>query len=1007
MLAYRSQEETTARWSHLAATLNKNISQYEFILEVYTQAELDAAVASRTVDFVFTNPAHYIKLSRDSGLSAPLATLIANENNHPTSVFGGLIFTRNDQNEINSLADITNKTVAIVDEASLGGYQMQNYELRSQGFQLKKSHIIRTGIPHDNVVTAVLSGQADVGFVRSGVIESMVREGILDNTKLKIINKQQLSDFPFVVSTRLYPEWPFASMSHVNGDVSRKVAAMLFNLQDDYKVTNQLGIYGFSVPADYTSVIDLMRELRMSPFDFVPSFSLNDVIKKYQWQVFVLLLGLTVIGILSMRLLLTKRYLQLDRQSLIQQKNLFQESKLELQAILNAIPDLLFDLDINGRYHAVHSADHGLLAFSTEALIGKTVDEVLSDSSAKTVMLALEEADVSGFSKGKEIELNLPQGIFWFELSVAKKDNLTAASRFIMLSRDITARKLADAELRLAATAFKSNEGILITDKYQVILNVNPAFTEITGYTAQEVIGKTPRILNSGLQDADFYKTMWDSIEVNGSWKGDIWNKRKNGEVYPEHLVVTAVKDSNGNVINFIAALTDITKNVADAKEIERLAFYDSLTGLPNRRLLMDRLNQAIAMSARSVKNGALLFIDLDHFKTLNDSMGHSYGDLLLQQVAKRLIESVREGDTVARLGGDEFVVVLESLSTSLTDAATQVEYVGEKILNSLSQPYQIDTYEHYTTVSIGATLFSGHGSEVEELLKQADIAMYQAKKSGRNNIRFFDPEMQSTINNLAELETELRKALERDQFELFYQPQVDANCHPVGVEALIRWQHPDRGLISPFYFIPLAEDSGLILPIGEWVLNTACKQLHQWQQHSSTKDLTVSINVSAKQFRQVDFVRLVQSAVIQHKINPSYLKLELTESILLEKIDQTIATMNTLKDIGVQFSLDDFGTGYSSLQYLKKLPLDQLKIDQSFVRDIAEDVSDQAIVRTIIAMAQTLNLNVIAEGVETEQQRQLLEVNGCSTYQGYLFAKPMSIDQLAVFLERLPSGKV
>lgn len=433
--------------------------------------------------------------------------------------------------------------------------------------------------------------------------------------------------------------------------------------------------------------------------------------------------------------------------------------------------------------------------------------------------------------------------------------------------------------------------------------------------------------------------------------------------------------------------------------EIMHLAFYDHLTDLPNRRLLVDRLHQAFASSARSSREGALLFIDLDNFKDINDTLGHGIGDLLLQRVAQRLKSCIREGDTVARLGGDEFVVMLEDLSEQPTEAATQTKAVGEKILATLSQPYQLATHAYHSTVSIGATLFSDHGKTADELLKRADIAMYQAKKAGRNTLRFFNPKMQDLINTRTSLEGELRKALENRQFQLYYQIQVDSSSHSLGAEALIRWIHPERGLVSPAQFIPLAEATGLILPIGEWVLDTACAQLKAWEQDALTRDLILAVNVSAKQFRQADFVAQVQATVQRHAINPMRLKLELTESMLVENIEDTIATMSALKAIGVQLSLDDFGTGYSSLQYLKKLPLDQLKIDQSFVRDLATDSSDKAIVRTIIAMAQSLDLDVIAEGVETEEQRQFLLDRNCTHYQGYLFGKPVPIEQFEALL--------
>ena len=440
----------------------------------------------------------------------------------------------------------------------------------------------------------------------------------------------------------------------------------------------------------------------------------------------------------------------------------------------------------------------------------------------------------------------------------------------------------------------------------------------------------------------------------------------------------------------------------ASESEIQSLAFYDSLTHLPNRRLLLDRLKQALASSMRSGREGALLFIDLDNFKTLNDTLGHDMGDLLLQQVAQRLQTCVREGDTVSRLGGDEFIVMLDDLSEESIEAAEQTESVGEKIIAELNHPYQLDVHEYRSTPSIGATLFGRHQQSADELMKQADIAMYQAKKAGRNTLRFFDPHMQDTINERAILEDELHAALVKHEFQLYYQIQVGSSDRVLGAEALIRWNHPTRGTVSPLQFIPLAEETDLILPIGQWVLETACAQLKSWQENPLTRDLVLAVNVSAKQFRQPVFVAQVKSIVQRFAIDPKLLKLELTESLLLETIEDTIATMNALNEIGVQFSLDDFGTGYSSLQYLKQLPLDQLKIDKSFVRDLVTDNSDKAIVRTIIAMANSLSLNVIAEGVETDDQRQRLFNKGCNNYQGYLFSRPLPIEEFELLLKKI-----
>ncbi len=559
-----------------------------------------------------------------------------------------------------------------------------------------------------------------------------------------------------------------------------------------------------------------------------------------------------------------------------------------------------------------------------------------------------------------------------------------------------------EADLRISATAFESPDSLMITDANGVILRVNKAFTESTGYTAEEAVGQTPRILKSERHDADFYRSMWESLHRTGMWQGEIWDRRKNGDVYPKWLTISAVKGNNGVVTHYVGSHTDITERKATQDKMLHLAFYDHLTDLPNRLLLLDRLNQALAASARSNRRGSLLFIDLDNFKNLNDTLGHDIGDLLLQQVAQRLKTCIREGDTVARLGGDEFVVMLLDLSTQPVEAAAQTEAIGEKILAEINQPYRLAAHLHHCTASIGATLFNAHQQSTDELMKQADIAMYQAKKAGRNTLRFFDPLMQTSISARVSMEDELRQAIERQQFQLHYQIQVDNLNRPLGAEALIRWIHPKRGFVSPMQFIPLAEESGLILPIGQWVLDTACAQIKAWQQEPVAQhDLVLAVNVSARQFHQVDFVAQVEATIQRYGINPRFLKLELTESMLVENIEKIIVTMNALKKIGVQFSLDDFGTGYSSLQYLRQLPIDQLKIDQSFVRDMGMVDGDSSILQTIIAMANSLKLDVIAEGVETKAQQQVLQFYGCNHYQGYLFGKPVPIAQFEALLKQ------
>ena len=643
-----------------------------------------------------------------------------------------------------------------------------------------------------------------------------------------------------------------------------------------------------------------------------------------------------------------------------------------------------------------------IFGYEKGELIGRHVS-VLNATSKKNpeeVADAINNAlKMHGEWRGEVHSIKKDGTTFWTEARVTTFEHKDFGTVWVAVQHDITEHKLAENALRIVATAFESQEGIMITDANNQILRVNPAFTNITGYSAAESLGKTPHLLSSGRHDYEFYKEMWECIYHTGSWDGEIWNRRKNGEVYLEHLIITAVKDGDGIVTNYVGTLTDITISKAASDEIKNLAFFDPLTSLPNRRLMMDRLKQALTASARSGMRGAVLFLDLDQFKILNDTLGHDVGDMLLQQVAIRLNNCVREVDTVARIGGDEFVVLIENLDKQSVVAATQAEALGQKILTALSYPYQLDGHEHHSTTSLGIALFGDDKAVLDSILKQADIAMYQAKKDGRNLLRFYDTKMQDAITSRVDMERELRQAIELQQFQLYYQIQVDSNGRAFGAEALLRWVHPEGKVVSPLQFIPLAEETGLILPIGHWVLETACAQLAKWQQSLLFRNFILSINISAKQIRQANFVTQVQEAIHQYGIDPTNLKLELTESILVTDIDEIIEKMNALSQIGIRFSLDDFGTGYSSLQYLKKLPLSQLKIDRSFVNDIDVDESDLAIVRTIITMAHTLNINVIAEGVETEEQKKLLLENGCKHYQGYLFGKPLPINEFKVLL--------
>ncbi len=568
---------------------------------------------------------------------------------------------------------------------------------------------------------------------------------------------------------------------------------------------------------------------------------------------------------------------------------------------------------------------------------------------------------------------------------------------------DITERKKLEqareeSEARARSLVEVAFDGVMTHD-HGLIIEANQRFAQLFGYdNPDELIGQNDI---ERLVTPDSAATLRAHIAAGRTSQPiEGTGIRKDGSTFIGETQSCKTTYHGRTVITI--AVRDITARKLAEDEIRNLAFYDPLTRLPNRRLLLDRLHQALASNTRSGRHGALLLIDLDNFKTLNDTLGHDMGDLLLQQVAQRLSTCIRVGDTVARLGGDEFVVMLQDLSENAEEAATQTESVGEKTLQSLSQPYRLLGYENHSTPSIGITLFGGQQHAIEDLLKQADLAMYQSKTAGRNTMRFFDPEMQTKVTNRAAMEVDLREALRQQQFILQYQPQVVGDGRITGAEVLMRWQHPQRGLVPPIDFIPLAEETGLILPLGQWVLETACVQLAKWANHPEMAALNLSVNVSANQLHQVDFVDQVLAVLRSTGANPHRLKLELTESLLVSNVENTIVKMTALKAQGVGFSLDDFGTGYSSLTYLKRLPLDQLKIDQGFVRDILIDPNDAAIAKMVVALAESLGLSVIAEGVEIESQRSFLASQGCHAYQGYLFSRPLPLDKFEELAKRV-----
>ncbi len=1132
VLSFRPDTRSLAQWQPLAGYLESELKR-PVQLSVHDLPGLEAAVASGALDVVFTNPGHYILLNQRYALSAPLATQVNAVGDADVSAFGGVIFTRADAARIDALSDISGQRVAVTSVNFLGGYQLQASVLQKAGLPvLGTGALVVTGMPQDNVVTAVMSGRAEVGFVRTGILESLVQEGRLEPEALKVIHRQNLGHFPYASSTPLVPEWPVAVMATVDPQVARRLAIALLGLPRDSPAAIAAGLSGFMPPANYGEVETLLRSMRMPPFDAPRDVVLADLWMQYQgWMVVLgVLTGLLVcagagLSVQYRRMLHARQraraiihsamdaVVQMNAQGLItgwnpQAEQLFGwmraeamgramhdtiipahyreahqaglqrhlstgtstmlGSVVEVQAVhrdgrlfpvelvitamkmdgareFNAfIRDISNRKLLEGTLHflADHSGANGregffpaLAAYLASALDADyvCVDRVTADGLTahsvavfldgklqENVQYALEQTpcgDVvqhglcvvpSGvcqrFPKDTALQDLRAQGYLGVALwGVGDKPvGLIAIIRRKPMQRTPLAESVlrmvavraageleqeqAQARLQLAGSVFThAREGILITDAQGLIVDVNETFCTITGYSRAEALGRNPRFLQSGRQGAQFYAAMWGDLAEKGFWSGEIWNRRKDGEVYAELENISVVRDASGAIQNYVGLFTDITHIKEHQRQLEHIAHFDVLTGLPNRVLLADRLQQAMSHCQRQGHTLALAYFDLDGFKAVNDAHGHAAGDELLIAVANNVKSALRDGDTLARIGGDEFVALLVDM-----EPLPAFQPVLARLLNAVALPVQVADTVLKVSASVGVTIYPQDGADADQLMRHADQAMYLAKQAGKNRYHLFDVARDAAVQTQRESLEHIRLGFDHQEFVLFYQPKVNMRTGQViGAEALIRWQHPERGLLSPAAFLPIVEGHPLSVDVGEWVIATALGQMTQW--HAAGLELPVSVNIAACQLQQTGFVDRLRGLLAAHpSVPPQSLELEILETSALEDMREVSDIMRACQAFGVRFALDDFGTGYSSLTYLKHLPAEVIKIDQSFVRDMMTDTDDLAIVKGVIGLAAAFQREVIAEGVETAVHGVQLLALGAELAQGYGIARPM-----------------
>lgn len=1283
--AYLTPEKVYQQYQPLADYLSNQLDDTEIQLSVLNHRGLRQALQQGKLDLLLINPSIYEIVRNENRLSGAIATLQTNHNHQPTAQLGGVMFTLANRQDIQNIADLSKKTIATPSFNNAGAYRIPVYEAQQEGISARKMKFQRVG-QNDKVVAAVLNGQVDAGFVRTGILENMIESGQIDKTQIKILNAKHFDDFPFMVSTQLYPEWPFVALTHVDDAMIRKLSVALFSLTPDSPTAQAVHIAGFVPPLDYLPMEQLLRDLRLEPYNKPPELTWDMVWKNYAFEIlaaFILFLALIAaflrISLLSRRVSAgaariqtqsnklnnvlqathsvtwewdlrtdkvhfntdmwlkimgydAKTYTEFtfenrqelthpdDRKALqealhthfsgetdfyqvetrmrhqngswvwilsqgkviewdndqkpltvsgthtditqIKQQEALLDFKSQRDQILLKLPANVDNLSKNSliryalnltenltgsqlsfvRIMDEFSPDQPLSFWSSNAqqcfsqeqldrvnlaeqsfcqtvlqnrkpmIINQTdldpahepegftpnklliipvvadreivmilgladkpapysdmdqeaaeliayelwrmiqrkrdqqqiesqqeqyerlVDEIgrdycvfsLDPESSTFTYLSDSAIDIFGQPKNALLKTNILAGIHWqndslpslkrvLDKLLSRKENentldltfdtpqgderaikvmqhavLDEQDRLISIDgliENITDKIQTEHDLIQAANVFRhSQEAILITDRKGYILNINEAFTRITGYSKEEVLGQTPRVLSSGKHDKTFYAELWHELFNKGTWSGEIWNRRKNGEIYPEKMTVSSILDENGSPKEFIALFSDITTQKKQQSQLEYIAHFDALTGLPNRTLLADRLNQAITYSKRHQLNLAVLFIDLDGFKAINDSYGHQAGDELLITVAKRFKQCLQEEDTIARIGGDEFVAVILDIENSAT-----TDDLLKRLLDNANKPITYEDNQLKVSASIGVSFYNQQNElDADQIIRQADQAMYQAKMKGKNQVYVFDEKTFGSMAQTQELMA-LEKGVKNNELRLHYQPKIHLReGHVLGFESLIRWQHPEKGLLSPAAFLPLLRDHPLSVDVGFWVIEAALKQMTDWKKQGL--DINLSVNIEGELLQEPGFIPRLGKVLYRYPDIPARnLTLEILETSALEDIFSVSKTMKECSSsLGVNFSIDDFGTGYASLTYLKHLPVTELKVDQSFVKDLHSEPQSLSIMESIIGMGDAFNLDVIAEGVETDEQATLLLKLGCDMAQGYHISRPM-----------------